>query len=506
MNLLIAHDLGTTGNKATLFSSDGILINSVTYPYKTNFFRGNCAEQNPEDWWNAVCNSTKILLQDRDKSEVKAVSFSGQMMGCVCIGKNGRPLCDAIIWADMRSTIEEEYIRSKLDEHMFYRITGHRISASYSIEKLMWIRANKPEIFADTYKMLLPKDYIILRLTGQYITDFSDASGTNAFDLNRLMWSQEILDACKLDMSILPNVFPSTYIAGEVTANVSEECGLPVGTKVVIGGGDGSCAAVGAMSISENIAYNYLGSSAWVAYTSRKPLFDEEMRTFNWAHIVPGYYLPTGTMQAAGNSFNFVRNTLCNNLPLIAKEKDIDVYTLINEMLLESKAGANGLVFLPYLLGERSPRWNPSARGAFIGLNMEHTQADILRSTIEGILMNMEIILKIFSNHTNIEQLNVIGGLAQSNPIMQILASIYGLSANKLSHLEEATSMGAAVTAGVGIGLLSGFEDIKRFISVDEKIFPNNENFNCYKTYKQIFNDCYLALYPIYEMLHKERI
>ena len=185
---LIAHDLGTSGDKATLFTMDGELVKSVTCTYPTNFFNSTWAEQDPEDWWRAVCENNRLLLTDVDKKQVAGMAFSGQMMGCVAVDRDGKALRPAIIWADQRSQKQEKAIREQIEEQEFYRIAGHRISASYSIEKLMWIRDHEPEIYRNTYKMLQPKDYVIRRLTGAFVTDYTDASGTNCLDLNRLEW------------------------------------------------------------------------------------------------------------------------------------------------------------------------------------------------------------------------------------------------------------------------------------------------------------------------------
>ena len=381
---LIAHDLGTSGDKATLFTTDGELVRSLTYVYETNFFQGTWAEQNPEDWWRAVCENNKALLKGIDKNQVAGMAFSGQMMGCVPVDRDGKALRPAIIWADQRSQKQERVIREQIDEREFYRITGHKISASYSIEKLMWIKEQEPEIYRNTYKMLQPKDYVICRLTGAFVTDCTDASGTNCLDLTALAWSEKILNLAGIGQEKLPDVFASTHVAGELTFSVATECGLAPGTPVVIGGGDGVCAAVGAGSVREGDAFNYLGSSSWVALTSRTPIFDPELRTYNWAHMVPGLYSPNGTMQAAGNSYQFIRKTLCRDLEAEAKRQGISPYELMNREMEGSPIGANGLLYLPYLLGERSPRWNSNARGAFVGLKMEHTRGDLLRAVVEG--------------------------------------------------------------------------------------------------------------------------
>ena len=351
---LIAHDLGTSGDKATLFSTDGRMIKSITCVYETHFFNSTWAEQNPFDWWNAFCCANHALLKDVDKTRVAGIAFSGQMMGCVVVDRNGEVLRPAIIWADQRSIDEERVIREGIEEWEFYRITGHRISASYSIEKLMWIKNHEPDIYAKTYKMLQPKDYMIYRLTGEFLTDYTDASGTNCMDLSNLCWSDYILDIAGIDRDKLAEIQSSTYVAGEIGAKICEECGLPQGTPVVIGAGDGLCAAVGAGSVEDGDTFNYLGSSSWVALTTSKPIFDKEMKTYNWAHMIKGKYSPNGTMQAAGNSYQFLRKILCKDLEEKATLQKNSVYELMNLELGQSEQGANGLVYLPYILGERS--------------------------------------------------------------------------------------------------------------------------------------------------------
>ncbi|RRD96092.1 xylulokinase [Clostridiales bacterium COT073_COT-073] len=498
---LIAHDLGTTGDKATLFDIDGTLIKSVTYGYDTHFFNSVWAEQDPNNWWEAVCKNNHFLLEGINKKEVAAMAFSGQMMGCVVVNKNGIPLRPAIIWADQRSQKQEQEIRNKIEESEFYRITGHKISSAYSIEKLMWIRDNEYSVYQRTYKMLQPKDYIIYRLTGEFLTDYSDASGTNCLDLEKGKWSDKILEITDIPLEKMATIYPSTHVAGEITQSVAKECGLAAGTAIVVGGGDGVCAAVGAGSVRNGDAFNYLGSSSWVALTSDAPIFDPQMRTYNWAHLVQGKYSPNGTMQAAGNSYQFIRKNLCQDLEVMAKEKAISPYELMNQEVESSSIGANGLIYLPYILGERSPRWNAKARGAFIGLKMEHTRADMIRAAVEGILMNLCIILDVFRKDINIRSLNIIGGLAKGAVIRQMLADIYGVEAKKLNFVDEATSMGAAVAAGVGVGVLESFEAIDRFIKIESISMPDWENHKKYQNVKQLFDESYLALLEIYERL-----
>ncbi|WP_368272472.1 FGGY-family carbohydrate kinase, partial [Eubacterium callanderi] len=303
--------MGTSGNKATLYSTEGELVKSCVHSYDMLVSNNNWVEQRPEDFWNAVCISTKELVQDIDVNDIAAISFSGQMMGCICVDKEGRALRNALIWADMRATREEEMIRERISEEDFYHLTGHKISPSYGGQKLMWVKNNEPEIYENTYKMLNCKDYIILKLTGEFVTEYTDASSTNLLDLNKLEWSDRLLEVMGIDREKMPALLKSTDVAGTVTDEAAKACGLVSGIPVVCGGGDGVCAAVGTGCTKEGIAHSCMGTSSWISITTEKPIYDEEMRTFTWAHIVPGYVLPTGTMQCGGGSYSWFTKELC---------------------------------------------------------------------------------------------------------------------------------------------------------------------------------------------------
>ena len=498
---LLAHDIGTSGNKATLFTTEGALVRSATSPYPTSYFNDNWAEQDAEDWWEAVCSSTRKILRQVDAREVAAVSFSGQMMGCLCVDRRGKPLRKAIIWADQRSTEQVARLSRRMDPEKFYRITGHRLSPSYSLGKLLWVKEHERGVFRETHKMLNAKDFVIHRLTGRFVTDCSDASGTNLLDLQRRQWSDAILEKAEIDEEILPETVASTHVVGEVAAEGAEATGLAAGTPIVCGAGDGMCAAVGAGCIREGVAYNYLGSSSWIAVTTRDPLYDPQMRTFTWAHSVPGFYSPCGTMQAAGGSLSWLKEQIAALESQQAAETGKNAYGLINEKMSLSPAGARGLLYLPYLLGERSPRWNPLARGAFIGLKMEHRREDVFRAVMEGIALNLNIIYRILKGQADIREIIVIGGLAAGKIERQILADVYGTRVLKPTYLEEATAMGAAVTAGVGAGIFGGFEAVSRFLEIDEIHEPNPENHEVYQGLMPLFDACYHALEDVYEKM-----
>lgn len=492
--LILAHDLGTSGNKASLIDSDGAIVASKTVGYNTRYFNVNWAEQNPDDWWQAVIQSTKQIIKKADPAKIEAVCFSGQMMGCLCVDGRGKHLRPHILYSDQRADREENIIRNGIDSQDFYKISGHRISSSYSAAKLMWIKENEPDVYTRTDKVLNAKDYINFKLTGVIATDYSDASGTNLFNLEEKKWSDEILAVTGLHNAKLPDVVPSTYIIGRVTKEASKLTGLIQGTPVVAGGGDGVCAGVGAGSTCEGATYNYLGSSSWIATTTKEAIYDPDMRTFTWAHAVPGYYHPCGTMQTAGSSYAWTRDVLAGGECLLVDENGGNPYELMNEQVENIPPGSHGLLFLPYLLGERTPRWNSNARGAFVGLNISHTRGDLFRSVLEGISLNLEIILAIFRSQYTIDSMVLIGGGAKSKIWGQILADILNLKITIPRYVEAATSIGAAIIGGVGTGFFNDFSVAGNFLNIMSSFIPNPGNVKIYKGLKPIFENCYQSL------------
>lgn len=503
-NYIIAHDLGTTGNKATLYDREGNLVGSAFYAYGTEYAHTGWAEQDPEDWWQAVCASTRQLLQEtRVKgNDIACITFSGQMMGCVPLDAQARPLRTAIIWADQRSVPQEKWLGERVSPDEVYQITGHKLSASYSVNKILWVRDNQPDIFESTHKFVHAKDAMVARLTGNFATDVSDASGMNLYDLEGGQWSARILEAAELDVEKLPDVHPSTDVVGEVLPDVADEVGVAAGTPVVIGGGDGSCASAGAGVVSEGAAYNYVGSSSWIAIAAKKPIYDPNQRTFTFGHVVPNMVMPTGTMQAAGASYRWTRDQLAGVQVRAAQSLGISTYELMNLEAETSSPGANGLIFLPYLMGERSPRWNPNARGAFVGLTIRHTRADMIRAVLEGVTMNLRIILDaLTAQGAHIDVMRVIGGGARGRFWNQMMADIYGMPVHRLAILEEATSMGAALVGGVGIGLYPDFSMAEQMNKIAKTVQPDPEAQAAYKKVFPIFEATYQALVPVYEMM-----
>lgn len=504
MPLILAHDLGTTGNKASLFDEHGALIASHTEPYPVDYPQAGWAEQNPEHWWQAVVNSTRALLvnQPTRKADIAAISFSGQMMGVVAVDAQGQALRNCIIWADQRAVDEANQFVERCSTEAIYRGTGHRASAAYTAAKILWLKTHEPPIYVATHKFLFAKDYCVLKLTGEYATDYSDASGSTLFDLTTRQWRSDFLTALEIDPAKLPRIVPSQTIVGGVTHAAAEATGLRVGTPVVIGGGDGACATVGAGAIDEGEAYCVLGTSSWIAFSSATPVFDSAMRTFTFHNLPADRYMPTGTMQAACASRDWW-------MKVIGAE-------VSDAAIAQVPPGAHGLLFLPYLMGERSPWWNPHARGAFIGLNMLHGQPEMARAVLEGVAFNLKIILDTFNESTSsshslaasssqpkqtIAKIRLIGGGARSPIWQQILADVWGIPVSLPDLLSEATSWGAAVAGGVGVGLYPDWAIAKTQTRISTVIEPQPQHAARYAERYALFKQSYLALEPIYNQL-----
>lgn len=497
MQYILAHDLGTTGNKATLFNERGKPVTTAFESYETDYPRPNWAEQDAADWWRAVRDSTQTLLNTEGISpnQIAVVSFSGMMNGALAVDSHGAPLRPAIIWADQRATAEAEHLAQACGTTEVYRRTGHRPGASYTAAKILWIQRHQPEVYARTRFFLQAKDFVAQRLSGVFATDYSDASSTNLFDLERHTWAEDIVTAVGLELGKLPPVYPSHAVIGKVTSEAAGDTGLLEGTPVVIGGGDGACATVGAGSVDPGDAYNYIGSSSWIAVTAEKPLYDPQMRTFTFVHLVPDLYFPTGTMQSAGGALDWLER-------LFHGDDETKLHDQLSAAAGAVQPGSDGLLFLPYLIGERSPHWNPLARGVFAGLSMSHGRAEMTRAVLEGVAFNLKLILDSFLEQgLAIEAMRLIGGGARSSLWRQILADVYGLPLLLPALLTEATSLGAAIAGGVGVGLFPDFHVAHDLTQVEEGERPNPIHSQRYAELYGIFQDTYGALEPIFERL-----
>lgn len=495
--MIISHDLGTTGNKATLVDARGKLVAAVTVTYGADWGADGKAEQKPSDWWHALCQASKSLIESAriNPREVEAISFSGQMMGMVPLDGDGNPVRPAIIWADTRAQPQCDQLVERFGLEECYRITGHRLNPTYSLEKIMWLRDNEPENFDRMRHFLMAKDYVAYKLTGVMATDRSDASGTNAYDQHAGVWSADLLAAADVDAALFPEIVESTQVIGTVTADAAKQTGLAEGTKVVMGGGDGPMAALGAgITDPASGAYVYLGSSSWVSVSSPEPLVDPEMRSMTFNHVVPGQFVPTATMQAGGASLAWV-------VDIFSAEGERQ-YAELLARASEVEAGTQGLFFLPYLLGERSPYWNPRARGVFAGLHIDHGRPELTRAVIEGVAFNLYTGLRAFTeNGIRVDHIDAIGGAANAQLMLSIMADVWQVPISVRDLVDEATAIGAAVTGGVGAGVFDSFDIAKAQSKRTERFDPRPDRVEALRRPYQLFLDAYSRLEPWFDEL-----
>jgi xylulokinase len=486
--MLIAHDLGTSGNKASLHDVQGNLIAAVTVGYPTHYAADTTSEQNPQDWWTAVVAATRQLLATTGTApgEILALCVSGQMMGLVTVDAAGAPVRPAMIWSDQRAKPQAAALSERFGDETAYRLTGHRLGATYPLPKLMWLRENEPAHYRRVAKVLMPKDYVNYRLTGALVTDHSDASSTDAYDLVGGQWSAELLDAADVEAGLWPEIVDSTTVLGTLSAPAAAELGLNPQTQVIAGGGDGPMASVGAGCVATDSAgYVCLGTSAWYSATSDAPVFDEARRSFTFRHIVPGLFAPTATTQTGAGSLHWAAQAL-GDLPAEIEE--------LIEAAAEVEAAAEGLFFLPYLIGERSPWWDPDATGAFLGLRMHHRRPHLTRAVLEGVGYSLALCMAPLRVTATADPIDVIGGGASSEAWLGLLANIWRVPVRRRSVTTQANSLGAAVTALVGLGL-ADFSIANRLSAVDAEFAPGTAS-RSHAAHLSRFTDAYLALRP----------
>ena len=500
--VILAHDLGTTGNKASLYSIDGELVKSCYHSYGTYYPQPGWVEQNPEAWWQALIASSQEVLSSAQvaASQIQGISFSGQMMAGIPVDREGHVLQkDVMIWCDYRSGQQAQAIKEKIGWQKFYQTTGAGMEIPlYPIAKILWIKENLPEIYEKTFKFLGAKDVLIQRLTGRFVTDYSDASNTALLDIHSKKWAVDLIQEVGIELDKLSDeVLPSHTVVGKVTRKAAEETGLLEGTPVILGGGDVACAALGAGVIQEGFAYNYIGSASWLAIASQKPVFDELMRPFTLCHVVPDMYVVQLAMFSAGVVFEWIRDQICWLESSYAKQVGLDTYDILTQEASGSPAGANGLIFLPNLRPGGAPHNNLNDTGALLGLTLAHKRADIIRAVLEGITFNIRLMSEAMEKQvgTPFVELRMIGGGSKSALWRDIEANILNRRILTLSAHQEANSLGASIIAGVALGLYESFaEGVKQYVKQRESVEPKEATAKIYQQKFPLFNNAYSAL------------
>lgn len=481
--LIISYDLGTGGNKASLFGAEGSRIASVFVHYDTIYPASGRHEQRPEDWWRAIVESTRLLLAEAAKKsvsieEIVALAISGHSLGCVPLDAAGRVLRPATpIWSDSRAQKESEDFFRSFDPDEWYRRTGNGFPAPhYPLFKILWYKNNEPAIFEKTACFLGTKDYINFRLTGCTATDPSYASGCGAYRLDDRTYDDELMENAGLPKTFFPKIVASTEILGPLSSVAAGELGLSTKTLVAAGGVDNSCMALGAGCFRSGRLYASLGSSSWIAVSEARPLLDLRLKPYVFDHVVPGQYASALAIFSSGTSFRWIRDQLCRDLYEKADRDNRDVYELMIEEAEQSPLGANGLLFNPSLGGGSSLDESPAIRGAFLGLDLSHTRSDLIRSSMEGIALNLRLVLDAFRKLGDIRsQMNVVGGGARSEFWRQIYADALRIGIDKTNIGQDAAALGAAALAAVGAGLWSDFSPLDSVLHVEDSRTPDED-------------------------------
>ncbi|NJN99612.1 MAG: pentose kinase [Anaerolineales bacterium] len=426
---IIAYDLGTGGNKASLYDSDGICLASTFVAYDTYYPQAGWHEQRPMDWWNSVVESTRQLLGKVkvDAGDIECLAISGHSLGVVPVDAHHHLLRELTpIWSDARSKDQARRFFEKVDQKQWYMTTGNGFPPElYSLFKIMWYRDNEPEMYKKIHKVIGTKDFINAKMTGQAKTDYSYVSGCGGYDLKAWDYSWDFIEASGIAGEILPEVVPSTEIIGELTAEAAKALGLPRTVKVACGGVDNSCMALGARNIAEGRVYTSLGSSSWIAVSSEEPVLDADTKPFVFTHVIPNMFTSAVSIFSAGSSFQWVRNHLCKNLVAEAEQSGRNVYELMTELAAQSPVGAKKLLFNPNLAGGSSQEKSAMIRGAFSGLDLGHTQADVIRACMEGIALNLGSVLEVLKGFCTLsDEMTIVGGGSKSDLWRQIFADI----------------------------------------------------------------------------------
>jgi xylulokinase len=492
---IIAYDLGTGGTKASLYSADGACLGSAFIPYETIYPESGWHEQRPSDWWNAVVQGTRSLLDRKlaDPLSVACLAISGQSLAVIPLDEKGALLRESIpIWSDTRASRQTADFFQRTDRDRWYMSTGNGFPPEcYSVFKIMWYRDNEPALFARMHTVLGSKDWINYRLTGSIQTDHSYASGSGVYDLAGWRYSDELIRSSGLPARLFPPIVSSTRIIGTLTGAAAKELGLPAGVQVACGGVDNSCMALGARNTGEGRVYTSLGSSSWIAVSSRTPVLDLSARPYVFAHVIPGLFTSAVSIFAGGSSFRWIRDTIFDAAAAAGR----DPYDAMNELAESSPAGSRKLIFNPSLAGGSSQEPSPRIRGAFAGLDLRHTRADLIRAGMEGIAMNLGAQLSVLRSFVPLTgEMLLVGGGSKSRLWRQIFADVYGMSCLKTSVDQDAGSLGAAAVAAVGAGLWRDFtkvDELHEVQSIEKPIAANVET--------------YRRLMPAFEMVRRHQ-
>lgn len=495
MAYLLGIDIGTSSAKAVLVDPDGALLGVAAADYPIDQPHPGWAEQDPEAWWRAAVQAVRGALAQAGvaAAEVAAIGLAGQMHGAVLLDSAGAPTRPAIIWPDQRAAAQVEEATRAVGLGRLGRLTGNRLAAGFAAASLLWLLGHEPGALAAADKLILPKDYVRLRLTGRVATDVSDASGTLLFDVAQRRWATDLLVEWKLPHWLLPEVLESSDVAGELRAEAAEELGLLPGTPVAAGAADQACQALGSGLLDPGLASCTIGTGGQLLTPLAAPLYDPALRLHTFCHALRGRWYSMGAILAAGLSLSWFRQHLA--------AEGVTFDDLAQEAA-SVPAGAEGLLFLPYLVGERTPHFDPGARGALIGLTLRHGRAHIVRAIMEGVAFALRDGLEVMrALGPGPAQVVSAGGGGSKQPWQGILASVFGLPVMPAAGAER-TAVGAALLAGLATGVYANPAEARaRAVRYEPAVEPQPADVARYQELYALYRELYPKLKPGFAVL-----
>lgn len=494
-------DIGTSGTKTILVDTNGEVLQSESIAYPMHQPQNGYAEQDPADWYNAVIDTVRTVVgkSTLDPHDIKGIGLSGQMHGLVMLDENDEVIRPAILWCDGRTGEQCNEITDLVGEKELMEITANPAIASFTAAKIMWIKKHEPENYAKCAKIMLPKDYIRYKLTGVFATDVSDASGMQLLDIKNRCWSDEVLSKLNINKELLGKVYESPEITGNLTAEAAVKMGLMVDTILVGGASDNAAAAVGTGVVEDNKAFTTIGTSGVLYAHISQMKIDMKGRVHTFCSAVPGEWLVMGVTQGAGLSIKWFRDTLCDTEMAMAVRQNVESYYLMDYMASKVEIGANKLIYLPYLMGERTPHLDTNARAVFFGLSAMHTKAHMIRAVLEGVCYSLNDCKQVLNEmDVSCNDMMMCGGGAKSKLWRQMLADVYGFDIYTPKS-NEGAALGVAILALVGVG---AYETVQQACQVivqkDKQTACNAENSEKFKAFYKLFSKLYANLKDSY--------
>jgi xylulokinase len=503
---ILSHDVGTGGNKAVICDLNGQVLFSDYIPYGISYPNPEWVEQDPDELWDAVAASTRKVIHDSgiDAQEVAGVGISAQMWNTLPVDEHGVPLMPMMSWLDLRSVEQADRVGQGKMAELIYQNTGNIPTAKDSIPKILWLKEERPSIWDRTAYLLDCKEYILFKLTGKIAIDWVGASVYFLFNPYTKFWSEEVCKVTGIPLDKLPPAYPCTEVIGEVTEQAARETGLAAGTPVVICAGDVAVAQSGAGANREGKVHLCIGTATWIGVSTSTFKNDADKPFWGLSHIDPKKYIIAGEMETGGGALMWFRDVFCQEERRLAAEQGRSTYELISDLAATTPPGADKLIFLPWLSGERAPVLDHYARGGFVGLNMSHTKGHAARAVMEGVAYHLRWISEAMERlGFTIDGYNAIGGGCNSPEWLQIISDVTGRELRVVKNHLEAGASGAALAVAVGLGIHANMDAVDDLVEISRVVEPQETYRSRYTDLYQEYRQLYLALSPIYRRLYK---